>query len=53
MPRLADLVRLVGLEPVLGIAVFVREHRHRLGAEFVGGAEGPDRDLATVGHENL
>ena len=53
MPGLADLVRLVGLEPVLGIAVLVGEHRHRLGAELVGGAEGADRDLAAVGHQNL
>ena len=50
---LADLVGLVGLQPVLGPAVLVREHRDRPRAELVGGTERPDRDLAAVGHEHL
>jgi len=51
--RLADLVSLVGLEPVLGIAVLVRENGHGLDAELVGGTEGANRDFAPVGYENL
>ena len=50
---LADLVGLVGLQPVLGAAVLVGEDRDRLRAELVGGAERPDRDLAAVGHQHL
>ena len=53
VPALADLVGLVGLEPVLGPAVLVGEDRHRAGADLVRRAEGPDRDLAAVGHEHL
>jgi hypothetical protein len=50
---LADLVGLVGLEPVLRPAVLVREHRHRARAELVGGPERPDGDLAAVGDQHL
>ena len=50
---LADLVGLVGLEPVLGPAVLVREDGHRARTDLVRRAEGPDRDLAAVGHEHL
>ena len=50
---LADLVGLVGLEPVLGPAVLVREDRDRAGAELVGRPERADRDLAAVGDEHL
>ena len=53
VPALTDLVRLVGLQPVLGPAVLVGEHRDRAGPELVGGAERPDGDLAPVGHEHL
>ena len=53
MALLADLVRLVGLEPVLGVAVLDREDGHRRGAELVRGAEAPDRDLPAVGHQHL
>ena len=49
----ADLVGLVGLHPVLGPAVLVGEDRHRARAHLRRGAEGPDRDLATVGHQDL
>ena len=50
---LADLVGLVGLDAVHGVAVLVREDGDGLRAELVRGAEGPDRDLTPVGHENL
>src|SRR5262249_44610028 len=50
---LADLVGLIGLEPVLAVAVFVREHRNGLGAEFEGGTKRPDRDLPAVGDQDL
>ena len=53
VPALADLVGLVGLEPVLGPAVLVREDRDRARADLVGRAERPDRDLAAVGHQHL
>ena len=53
MPRLADLVRLVGLQPVQRVAVLVRVHRDGLRAELVRGAERPDGDLAAVGHQDL
>ena len=50
---LADLVGLVGLESVLGVAVLVREDGDRLGAELGGGAERADGDLTSVGDEDL
>ena len=50
---LADLVGLVGLEPVLGAPVLVREDRDGLRAELVGGPERADRDLAPVGDQHL
>ncbi len=50
---LADLVGLVGLEPVLALAVLVGEDGDRPGAELGRGPEGPDGDLASVGDENL
>ena len=50
---LADLVGLVGLEPVLGPAVLVREDGDRPRAELGGRPERPDGDLATVGDEDL
>jgi hypothetical protein len=53
VPALADLVRLVRLDPVHGVAVLVREDRDRLRAELVGGAKRTDRDLATIGHQHL
>ena len=51
--RLADLVRLVGLRAVQGVAVLVREDRHRGDAELVGGAERADGDLTPVGDQHL
>ena len=50
---LADLVRLVGLGAVQGVAVLVREDRHRGDAELVRGAERPDGDLTPVGDQHL
>ncbi len=50
---LADLVGLVGLHPVLGPAVLVGEDRHRARAHLRRRAERPDRDLASVGHQDL
>ena len=50
---LADLVGLVGLEPVLGPAVLVGEDGDRARADLIGRAERPDRDLAPVGHQHL
>jgi hypothetical protein len=53
VPLLADLVGLVGLEDVLGLAVLVREDGDGLGAELGGGSERADGDLAAVGDEDL
>ena len=53
MAAFADQVRLVGLRAVQGVAVLVREDRDRRQVELVGGTEGPDRDLAPVGDEQL
>ena len=53
VPALPDLVGLVGLQPVLGPAVLVGEHRHRPGPELEGRTERPDRDLAAIGDQHL
>ena len=53
VPDLADLVALVGLEPVHGVTVLPREYGHRLGTELVGRAESPHRDLPAIGHQHL
>ena len=53
VPHLADLVGLVGLQPVHRVAVLPWEHRHRAGAELVGAAERPHRDLPAVGDQDL
>ena len=50
---LADLVRLVGLEPVHREPVFVRVDRHGADAQLVGRAKDPDGDLAAVGDQQL
>ncbi len=50
---LADHVRLVGLRAVQRVAVLVREHRDGRQFELVGRTEGADRDLTTVGDEQL
>ena len=52
VPALADLVRRVGLQPVLGVAVLPREDRDRPRAQLVGRTERPDGDLAAVGHQH-
>ena len=48
-----DLVGLVGLESMLGGAVLMGEDRDRLGAQLGGGPECTDRDLASVGDQDL
>lgn len=53
VPRFADLVGLVGLEPVQRVAVLVGEDGDGPRAHFVAGAERPDRDLASVGDQYL
>ena len=53
VPGLADLVGLVRLQPVLALAVLVREDGHGLGAELGRRPERADGDLATVCYEYL
>ena len=53
MSRHPDLVGFVGLQPVHRVAILVREDRDRARAQFVGGAECADGDLAAVGDQNL
>ena len=53
VPALADLVGLVGLEPVLRAAVLVGEDGDGRGAHLRGGTERAHRDLAPVGHQYL
>jgi hypothetical protein len=50
---LADLVRLVGLQPVEGVAVLVREDGDRARAQLVSRAERADGDLPAVGDQHL
>lgn len=49
----ADLVSFVSLEPVDGSAVLMREDRDGARPHLVRSSEGPDRDLAAVGHKDL
>jgi hypothetical protein len=53
MPDLADLVGLIGLEPVHGVPVLVREDGDRLGSQLECGAKCTNSNLATIGHEDL
>ena len=53
MASFADLVRLVGLEPVLGTPVLVRKDGDRSSPQLVGSPKGPHGDLAPVGDEHL
>jgi len=53
VPRLADLVGLVRLEPVHRIAVFIGVDRNRVDSEFIGGAERADGDLSAVGDQHF
>ncbi len=53
MAHLPDLIRLVGLQPVLGIAILIRVHRDGRDAHLVGGAKRADRDLAAIGHQDF
>ena len=49
----ADLVRLVGLEPVQRVAVLVGEDGDGADTEFVGGAERPNGDFPAVGDQHF
>ena len=51
--RVADQIRLFRLEAVKRVSVLVRIDRHRTDAQFVGRAEDTNRDLATIGDEEL
>src|SRR5262249_22630758 len=53
LARLADRIGLVGLEAVDREPVLVRVDRHCPDAELVGRSEDPDRDLASIGHQQL
>ena len=53
MARLPDLIRLVGLQPVQGVAILVRIDRDRRDAHLVGGPERADRDLPAVGDQDF
>ena len=53
MAFLADLVRLVCLEPMQRVAILERVHRDSGDTQFVGCAKGPDRDLAAIGHQEF
>ncbi len=50
---LADLIRLVGLQPVQGVAILIRIDRDRRDAHLVGRPEGADRDLPAVGDQDF
>ena len=49
----ADLVGLIRLDAVFRVAVFLGEYRHGAATKFAGRPEGPDCDLAAVGHQDL
>ena len=49
--RPADLISLVGLEPVQHVAIFVRVDGHGADAQLVGTAEHADGDFAAVGSQ--
>ncbi len=53
VPDLADLVGLIRLLPVRGVAVLVGVDGHRRHAQLVGGAEGADGDLAAIRDQDL
>ena len=49
LARFADFIRLIRLEPVQCMAVFVRIDRHGANSQFMGAAENSDGNLAAVG----
>ena len=53
VPFLADEVRLIGLQAVKRVSILVWIHSDGLRPELECGAEGTDRDLAAVGHQDL
>ena len=50
---LADLIRLIRLEAVQRVAVFMRVDGDRADAKFVSGSENSDGDFTTIGNEQL
>ena len=53
MPGLADLVGLVSLEAMHGVAVLIWEDSDRLGAKLIRRTKSTDCDFATIGYEDL
>ena len=53
MARFADLIRLVGLEPVQRVAVLVRIDRDGRDTHLVGSAKRADRDFPAVGNQDF
>ncbi len=53
LARLADPISLIRFESVQGEAVFMRVNRDSTYPELVSRAEDPDRNLATIGNEEL
>jgi hypothetical protein len=53
MTDIADLVRLVGLESMLRIAVLVGVDGYRADTEFIGRTKSADRDLSAIGHQHF
>ncbi len=53
MPWLPDLVGLVCLQPVQGVAVLVREDGDGACAQLVARSERANGDLAAVGYQHL
>ena len=51
--RVADQIGFVRLEAVERVPVIMRVHRHRADTQFMARAEDTDRDLATIGDEEL
>ena len=51
--RLADQIGFIGLEAVKRVSVLVRIDRHRANAQLMGRAKDANRDLATIGDEEL
>jgi hypothetical protein len=53
VPNFTDLVGLVGLGSMQGVAVLVRVDGDSADAKLVGGAKRADRDFAAIGHQHF
>ena len=53
LPFLADAIRLVGLEAVQGVPIFMRIDRDRADAQLMGRAKHADRNFAAIGDEQF